>query len=240
MSDQRDKPSVTDRARLAKHLRHVLWIGGSPCSGKSTIAHALARVYVFLSYFQDPMARNYFTRRVAAGDEEAQAFLRKTMGERWLQPSVDEMVSTTIASWTRDFQLVLEDLLAMPTEQFIFAEGNYFPACVAPYLTDSHQAIWLVPTAEFCATARRQKHAALAERQKRHGMYDEGSDPKARLRRLIERDIQLARYVTAQAEALGLSVHKVDGTQPPEAVMALVERHFDPYLIAAVRQATAR
>jgi adenylate kinase family enzyme len=225
-----------DTAQLAQRLRHVLWVAGSPCAGKSTISHTLARVYVFVGYHLDAMARNHFTRRIASGDVDAQAFLQKSMDERWIQPSVEELAQETIASWTADFRLTLEDLLALPSETFLFAEGNFFPACVAPYLSDPHQAIWLVPTDDFCEQARRQKQAALAERQRRHDMYDEGSDPEQRLRKLIARDRLLARYVSEQAQELGLMVIEVDGSRSAEAMTELVERHFDPYLIEGFRR----
>jgi adenylate kinase family enzyme len=220
----------------ATRLRHVLWIAGSPCSGKSTIAHMLARVFVFVGYHVDAMERNHFARRTAAGDTAVMAFLGKNMDERWLKPSIDELVQEAIASWTANFSLALDDLLALPTENFIIAEGNFFPMRVAPYLNGPHQAIWLVPTDAFCEEARRRKQAALAERQKRHGVYNEGSDPERRLRNLIARDCELARVVKRQAEELGLPVVEVDGSRSIDEMVELVERHFDPYLLAALHQ----
>jgi adenylate kinase family enzyme len=221
---------------LAQQLRHVLWIAGSPCAGKSTIAHTLARVYVFIGYHVDAREPNYFARRIANGDSEAQAFLQKSMEDRWIRPSVDDLAREAITAWTANFRFTLEDLLALPNERFVFAEGNFFPASVAPYLSDPHQAIWLVPTDDFCEQARRRKQAALAERQRRHGMYDEGSDPELRLQKLIARDRQLARYVKRQAEELGLPLYEVDGSRSMEEMTELVERHFDPYLIEGFRR----
>ncbi len=217
-------------------LKRVLWIAGSPCSGKSTISHTIARIYVFLDYHADPLASVHLARRIAAGDQEAIDFQRRTLEERWLKPTVEELFDTAVTAWTREFPFVLDDLLAMPENLFIVAEGNFFPVSVAPYLSDPHQAIWLVPTDDFCDRARRQKRALLDERQKRHGVYDGGSDPEARLRKLIARDQLLARYVKAQAEQLGVSVCEVDGTRTAEEMTSLVERHFDPYLIALLRR----
>ena len=225
---------------LAARLRHVLWIAGSPCSGKSTIAHTLARVFVFVGYHVDAMARNHFARRIVAGEEYARAFLNRSMDERWLQPSVDELVADTVTSWTADFALTRDDLLALPTENFIIAEGNFFPICVAPYISSPYQAIWLVPNDAFCAEARVRRQAALAERQMRHGVYNEGSNPELRLHKLIARDQALARMVKRQAEELGLPVVEVDGTRSLDEMTEMVERHFDPYLIAAFRALAAQ
>jgi adenylate kinase family enzyme len=225
------KQFMLDQSQIAQELSHVMWIAGSPCSGKSTISHTITRIYVFLDYHVDALARNHMARRIATGDAEATAFMKMNMDQRWIERSVETLVQETIESWTRDFRLVIEDLLAMPKECLIVAEGNFFPVCIAPYLSRPHQAIWLTATDAFCERARRQKRAALIERQKRHGVYNEGSDAEKHLRNIIDRDCQLARYVKQQAEELHLPHYEVDGSRSLEEMTELVERHFDPYLI---------
>lgn len=215
----------------AQQLSHVLWIAGSPCSGKSTISHTITRIYVFVDYHVDAWARNHFARRAAAGDAEATAFVKMSTDQIWIERSVETQFQETVTSWTKEFDLVIEDLLALPKDNLIVAEGNFFPAYVAPYLSSPQQAIWLVPTDDFCAQARRQKRTELERRQKRHGVYNEGSNPEKRLQNLIERDCLLAHYVKQQAEEQHLTVHTVDGSQSLAAMTELVERHFDPYLI---------
>lgn len=228
------------QSQLAQRLSHVLWIAGSPCSGKSSISHVITRIYVFLDYHADAWARNHFARKVAAGDAEAKAFMKMNMDQIWIERPVEILVQETIASWTKEFALVIEDLLALPKDNFIVAEGNFFPACVAPYLSSPHQAIWLVPTDDFCEQARRQKKAELSRRQKRHGVYNEGSDPEKRLQNIIARDQQLARYVKQQAGEQRLPVYEVDGSRSLAEMTELVEQHFDPYLIEYFRRMKER
>jgi adenylate kinase family enzyme len=223
---------MLDQQNIARRLSHVLWIGGSPCSGKSTISHTIARIYVFVDYHVDAWDGNHMARRIVAGDAEAQAFMNMSVEQRWVERSVAALTREAITSWSRAFPLVIEDLLALPTDTFIVAEGNFFPACVAPYLSNPRQAIWLVPTEAFCERGRREKWEQLAIRQKRHGVYDEGRDPEKRRQNIIARDCSLARYVRRQAKELALTVHVVDGSRSREEMTELVERHFDPYLIA--------
>jgi adenylate kinase family enzyme len=229
---------LLDQSDKARSLSHVLWIAGSPCSGKSTISHTITRIYVFVDYHADAWARNHFARRVATGDPEATAFLKMNMDQMWIERSVETIFQETVTSWTKEFDLVIEDLLALPKDQFIVAEGNFFPAYVAPYLSSPHQAIWLVPTDDFCARARRQKRAELERRQKRHGVYNEGSDPEKRLQNLIARDRLLAGYVKQQAEEQHFTIYTVDGSQSAAATTELVERHFDPYLIECFKRSS--
>lgn len=211
-------------------LAHVVWIAGSPCSGKSTISHTLARIHVVVDYHVDAWSANHFARRIAAGDQEASAFMSKTMEQRWLLPSAQDLADETIRSWTADFALVLEDVMALPKQNLILAEGNFFPASVAPYLSNSHQAIWMVPTPDFLARARREKSDTLAVRQQRYGMYRDASDAEQRLDKLIARDTLLAGYVKRQALELGLPLIEVDGSKTREQLTDEVESHLDPYL----------
>lgn len=136
-----------------------------------------------------------------------------------------------LESWTKECQLAVEDLLAMPNEWYIIAEGNFFPKCVALYISSLHQAIWLVPTEAFCGQIRQMRDAEQARRRERHGVADESSDPERRLRNLIDRDCRLAQYVKEQAEKLHLPVYAADGSRSLDEVTALVEKHFEPYLV---------
>ncbi len=224
------------QASVRQLLSHVMWIGGSPSSGKSTVSRAMAQIYVFLEYHVDAWARNHFARRIAAGDSEAQAFMKMSMHERWVARPVEALVQEAITSWSNDFQFVLEDLLALPKENLIIAEGNFFPECVAPYLTHPHQAVWFVPTDAFCEQGRWQRWAEQEQRQKRHGVYNAGHDPEQQRRQIIARDWQLSRYVRQQVESLHLPLYEVDGSRSRQEMLELAERHFDPYLIDNFRQ----
>lgn len=226
---------MPDQAQLARALSHVLWIGGSPCAGKSSIGHTLARTHVFLNYHLDPMGRNHLARRLAAGDPALEAFLKMSMDQRWLERSVDALVEEVLESWGTECRLALEDLLAMPSEWFIVAEGNFFPDCLAPYLSSPQQAIWLVPTAPFCEQIRRQRDTEQAKRRERYGIANESSDPERRLQNLIQRDIRLAGLVKQQAEQHQLRVVEVDGSRSLEEMTALVDQHFEPYLMERLR-----
>ena len=64
------------------------------------------------------------------------SFQRLSMDERWALPDVPHLVARSIALWEEGFELVIEDLLALPRSRTIIAEGpGAFPWCVAPLLT---------------------------------------------------------------------------------------------------------
>lgn len=208
-------------AALTQHLTHVVWIGGSPCAGKTSIADALAAKYHGVAYHFDRMEMEHIARSSTVTNPDLMAFLAMDMDHRWLLRSPEEMARNAIASWQGRFPLVLEDLRALPAEALIFAEGpGLFPECVAPLLTDPRQAIWLVSTGPFCMAAREQ----------RRGVHLETRDPALCLRNIVERDMLMAQYVKQQASGCHFICHEVDGSRSLAQMTALVEQHFEPHL----------
>ncbi len=198
-------------------LAPVVWIGGPPCAGKTSVARQLADRYGLHAYHFDCHEADHITRSSPAQQPALHAFLKMTMDERWVLRSPREMAHTAIRSWTQRFPLVLEDLRALPTEPPIVAEGaGLFPEIVAPLVASPHQAVWLVPTAAFCATMRRRRGSAMPA---------ETSDPERAWRNLIDRDILLARYVRHRAVERGLAVIEIDGSRSIDEVTAAVARH---------------
>src|SRR5690349_14920041 len=105
-------PVADDRERLA----HVLWIGGAPNAGKSTLTRLLAGKYDFKIYNADwHLVREHHRQpgAVVKGWDDL------TMDERWIRPSPHELAERDIANWTARFPLVVTDLLALPDDRTI-------------------------------------------------------------------------------------------------------------------------
>jgi 2-phosphoglycerate kinase len=206
--------------RLKRDLAHVLWIGGSPAAGKSTIARILARDHGLTLYDFDRHEPAHVERRMTEASlyPAYTSFRALTMDQRWLSRPADEMAAQVIALWTERFRLVVDDVRALPVTSPVVAEGSgLFPDCVQPVIDDANQAIWLVPTPAFCRTVRLERDA---------GAFVDTSNPVQALDNVIERDNMLAAYVKRRAVDLGLTVVEVDGTTPLDEMAAMVEQHF--------------
>lgn len=108
-------------------LSHVLWIGGGPQSGKSSIARALAR---------------RFDLQLYAVDEHTAAH-EPRMPTLVAADSVDAF----LAASRHRFRLVLEDLAALPPAPAAIVEGvQLLPTSVAAVLRDPGHALFLLPT----------------------------------------------------------------------------------------------
>jgi hypothetical protein len=209
------------RARLA----HVLWIGGGPCVGKTTLSRLLAGKWDLKIYNLDWHAvRAHELVRTPTID----AFRRLSMDDRWVAPSVDHLVARAIAIWEESFALVLDDLLALPRSRTIVAEGpGAFPWRVAPLISSSRQAIFLVPT--------RERRDIVASRRWGAGQLERFPgiiEHERALTNVSARDDLLDARIVSSCAELGLRCERIDGSLDLDASLALVEEHFREHLPA--------
>jgi hypothetical protein len=199
-------------------LAHVLWLGGTPCSGKTSVAKLLAEQYAVQVYHYDRHERAHLARSSPEQHPFQVAESALTMDERWVLRPVEGMMQATLAAWRERFEMVVADLLALPRTPPVLAEGpGLLPGCVAPLLTSRRQAIWLVPTEAFKRATQPTRGGAPANQTSDHARaYDN----------LIALDLRLAAYVKERAVDLGLPVLDVDGTRSLAGTAVLVAEHF--------------
>jgi hypothetical protein len=208
-----------DRAALS----HVLWIGGGPQAGKTTLSRLLAGKYDLRIYNFDlhgPQGHS-----IGPGPAEA-AFATLSMDERWALPSVAELVERSIRVWEERFARARFDLLALPSTRPIIAEGpGALPWCVAPLLSSPRHAIFLVPSAE-----RREIVAADRWGRGQVERFPGIVDREGALRKVRERDWLTDELIVSACEQLGLRYERVDGSRGLDASLALLEEQFGSLL----------
>ncbi len=208
---------------MRERLSHVLWIGGGPQAGKTTLSRLLAGKWDLKIYNLDWHAvREHDLRSRPA----AAAFSRLSIDERWAVPTVQHLVERSIAIWQEGFALVLRDLMALPRSRTIVAEGpGAFPWCVAPVIRSPTQALFLVPTRDWreVAATRRWGRGQVARLP---GIVDrEGA-----LANISARDEILDARIASSCAELGLRCEGVDGSRDLDASLDLLEEQFRPHL----------
>jgi shikimate kinase len=116
-------------------LSHVLWIGGGPASGKSSIGRELA---------------DRFDLRLYAVDEHEIAHAPR-------MPSflADETFDGFLTASRHRFRLVLEDLAALSDSPATIVEGSQLlPTSVAAVLREPGHALFLLPVEADATTQR--------------------------------------------------------------------------------------
>lgn len=204
---------------LTPALNHVYWIGGSPCSGKSSIAAALAAEFGFAIYSCDAA----FYRHSEIVDPRLHPTFhrlsRASCDELWMRP-FEIQVAEEVALYNEEFSLILNDLGAMPGDIPILAEG----AALMPHLIDDlgisrDRAIWIVPWSTF-----QREH--YSRREWRHRVLASCTDPAAAWTNWMERDIGFAGFVRDEAFRLERPCIVVDGAQSLDELTRVVRSQF--------------
>ncbi|HEY2049604.1 MAG TPA: hypothetical protein VGH03_09685 [Caulobacteraceae bacterium] len=126
-------------------------------------------------------------------------FVRMDMDERWLNRSPEVMLETF--HWFRGeaFNLIIEDLLALPTNQPVLVEGfRLLPALVEPLLYDRRQAVWILPTPDFRLSAFESRGSLM-------DIAGKTSDPQRALGNLLGRDEMFTDLLRGEAQARELA-----------------------------------
>jgi 2-phosphoglycerate kinase len=209
-----------DPEQLKIRLRHVRWIGGGSGGGKSTIARQLAADYGLHLYSSDAVMANHARRSTPADAPLLHAFIAMDMDERWANRTPEVMFQTFHWFAGEGFELIVEDLLALPEDPLILAEGfRLLPRLVAPLLSHPDQAVWLIPTPDF-------RRAAFDNRGSTWTIARNTSRPEQALSNLLARDRLFTDEVAREADALRLRTIAVDGAVSVDEMVARVAHHL--------------
>jgi hypothetical protein len=192
---------------LRQSLRHVYWIGGASGSGKSTIARRLAERYGMQVYDTDAVMPNHARRTEAEETPYLARFAAMDMDERWVNRTPREMLDTFHWFHGEKFSNIIEDLLRLPADQLVIAEGfRLLPDLVQPLLADPRHAVWLLPSPQF--------RQAVFEARGGIGwaFIAKTSHPGRALDNLLQRDVLFTDRLAEQIRQLELTALSVDAT----------------------------
>ncbi len=173
---------TADATALRARLQHVNWIGGGSGAGKSTIARRIAAQHGLHVYSTDEVMPDHARRSTPEEAPYLSMFKTMDMDQRWVNRSPQTMLETF--HWFRGegFGLIVEDLLRLPADTGVIAEGfRLLPHLVKPLLAQSGHAVWLLPTPAF-------RRAAFNSRGTEWDIARKASDPQLAQRNLLERD----------------------------------------------------
>lgn len=206
-----------------ENLRHVYWLGGASGAGKSTVARQLADTHGFHLYDTDERMADHGRRSRSNDIPLMKAFAAMDADERWVTRSPQLMLETF--HWFRGegFALIVEDLLHLPKNRPVVAEGfRLLPELVQPLLADPRHAVWLIPTPELRMIA--------FERRRPLGppwsFVGQTTDPDGALRNLLMRDQLFSEAVSQEAKRRRLHTINIDVSKRADDVAREVADWF--------------
>jgi hypothetical protein len=194
-------------------FEHVLWIGGTPGSGKTTIAGRLAKRHGLRLYSADTRTWAHRDRAIRAGNAAAIRWEAMTPHERWERLTPAEMLEMSLHR--ERGPMIVDDLERLPRAPLIVAEGT----AVSPFAVDDcSRAVWLIATPEF-------QRAQLSARGLEPGPTD--------------LYLLLAAEIGREAKANGMPVLTVGHSRGIDEVLAAVDALFADTLADGPRAETA-
>ncbi len=178
-------------------LEHVLWIGGAPGVGKTTVASIVARRHGLRMYSADTRTWEHRDRALTAGIGAAQRWENLTREARREQPD-DELLAQSL--YAERGAMVVSDVARLPDSPLIVAEGSVIrPADVSA----GGAAVWLMSDVE---TVKQR----IGERDgQSNRLYELLVD-------VIARDVGAARAPTIDATDLAATVAAIEAFFAPQ------------------------
>lgn len=198
---------------------NVYYIGGSPCSGKSTVAEALCARYGLRYFKVDDHLERYMQLAAQHGKPSCLKVADMTPDQIWMrEPQVQ--CDEEVLIYREIFEYALADLRQLESAKGILAEGAAFLPELARLLNvPDGRYVAITPTKEF----------QLFHYGKREWVpyVLEGCGDKAQaFANWMERDALFAKAIQQQCAGLGYASLINGGEDSVESMIARVAAHF--------------
>ncbi|MBE5795537.1 MAG: hypothetical protein E7323_12750 [Clostridiales bacterium] len=197
----------------------IYYIGGSPCSGKSTVAAALAET-CGLTYFKVDDHLDRYMQMGASDQKVCCAKLGQMTPEQIWMREPAEQCKEELQIYEEIFEYVLADLKTLDSQQGIITEGAAFLPKLAKHMgIPQGRYLSITPTKEFQVFHYRQREWVPY-------VLQECSDKAKAFDNWMERDALFAKAVQQQCDDAGYVSIVNNGEIPVETLTEQVAAHF--------------
>lgn len=200
-------------------MKDIYFIGGSPCSGKSTITEVLSEKFD-LHYFK---VDDYLDKYTKMGAEKGKEICSKTVvmspEQIWMRDPVVQC-EEELLFYEEIFEFILEDLKQMHCKNGIITEGAaYLPKLIKKLNIPTERYISITPSKEF-------QFYHYSKREWVSFVLAECSDKEQAFLNWMNRDVLFAKAAQKQCKELGYVSYVNNGKLPVEELINNVILHF--------------
>ena len=201
----------------------IYYIGGSPCSGKSTIAEMLTSEYGFAYYKADDFLDKHMQQAAEEGKLHSATTLKMSNNQMWMRdPQLQK--EEEIAIYKEIFQYALDDIKNIRHTKVIAEAAGFMPQLMAKEGISHNRYICIVPTESF----QRKKYA---ERPWINVFLQGCEEPDIAFDNWMSRDVLFAQEMLRKAKEHGYEYFVTDGNCGIEETYGMVVKTFalSPY-----------
>jgi len=200
---------------------NLYWIGGSPCSGKSSISRILADRFGLALYDVDASLPRFLARLEPQRHPTLLRWTTTSWEELWMQPH-EALLEQAISAYSEHFSLILDELADIDHQKRLLVEGTaLLPGLVQPIISRPRRAVWVVPDDAF------QRRMYLQRGEWVQGILAACREPQAAFQNWMDRDAAFGGWILSETTRLGLNSLVVDGSRSIEENAVLIAEMLD-------------
>lgn len=194
-------------------------LGGSPCSGKSTVAERLSTQFKLQYYKVDDYEKEHLSRCDPKRHPVMFRYSRMGWNEIWVRP-VSVQVEEEFEYYRERFEMIVQDLSEYDHRGPIVLEGAaYLPELISEYKADRKRVLYMVPTKAFQIHHYRQRPWI-------NHILKECDNPKQAFENWMMRDHLFGQEILRQAAAYNYETMLIDGEQSLDRQIEQVSSYF--------------
>jgi hypothetical protein len=202
-------------------MANIYYIGGSPCSGKSTVTEILAAKYHLFYFKVDDFIDKYLKMGASKGYEICKKQDSLRADEIWMREPVLQC-QEELLYYKETFAFVLEDLMQIKEKDIITEGAAYLPELMRKLNISNNRYISITPTRDF-------QISHYKKREWISFVLEGCSDKEKAFSNWMERDILFAKEVQKQCIKENYVSIINDGSIEVDEYVHRIAAHFGLY-----------
>lgn len=196
----------------------VYYIGGSPCSGKSTVAKMISKKYEFFYYKLDARLDEHMKLAAKNDKPRCKAYFGMIPEQVWMRkPEIQ--FDDEVYIYREIFEYALKDIAMLNVPVVITEGAGFLPELMKQAGVGESEYICITPTRDF-------QIEKYSKRKWVPYVLEGCTDKQAAFENWMERDAMFAIYAAETAEKIGYKTFWTDGMCNPSYMLNMIEKAF--------------